>query len=299
MAHEPMMGTGWVEARDPRGAELGEMSWSAGRIVLCRRSWAAREAELTWQAPFHSLLLTERGKTARTRVKVGGRTVYDGGDRAGALSVVPAGLQRVASYRDADMVFASLWFDPALAETLLGTAAPAPGALPLHVNGREPVVAALLTDLSASAARGEDPGTLYVEQLVALAWARLARTRPAAPARRRAAPLSRSVVARVAEYIGQNLDSDLSVSDLARLAEGEPDTFSRRFKAATGLAPHAFVLEQRLQRAERLLAGTRLGIAAIAVQVGFSSQSHLTEKFRRARGVTPHAYRRSFDPGSR
>lgn len=299
MAHEPMMGTGRVEAREPRGAELGEVSWSHGRIVLCRRSWSAREAELTWQAPFHSLLLTEQGKTARTRVKVGGRVVYDGGDRAGALSVVPAGLERVASYRDAQIVFAALWFDPALAGTLLGASAPALGPLPLHVNGREPVVRALLADLSASAARGEDPGTLYVEQLVALAWSRLARTRPAALPRRRAAPLPRSVLARVTEYIGQNLGSDLSVSDLARVAELEPDTFARRFKTATGLAPHAFVLEQRLQRAEQLLLGTRLGIAAVALQVGFSTQSHLTEKFRRARGVTPHAYRCSFDPGSR
>lgn len=299
MAHEPIMGTGRVEAREPRGAELGDRSWSQGRIVLCRRSWAAREAELTWQAPFHSLLLTERGRTARTRVKVGGRVVYDGGDRSGSLSVVPAGLERVASYRDAEIVFAALWFDPALAETLLGGAAPPLGPLSLHVNGREPVVATLLADLSASTARGEDPGTLYVEQLVALAWSRLARARPAAPSGRRAAPLPRGMLARVAEYIGQNLIDDLSVSDVARVVELEPDTFARRFKAATGLAPHAYVLEQRLQRAERLLADTRLGIAAIAVQVGFATQSHLTETFRRARGVTPHAYRRSFIPGSR
>ena len=196
MAHEPIMGTGRVQAREPRGAELGELSWSEGRIVLCRRSWAAREAELSWQAPFHSLLLTERGKTARTRVKVGGRVVYDGGDRAGALSVVPAGLERVASYRDAEIVFATLWFDPALAHTLLGGAA-ALGSLPLHVNGRDPVVAALLADLSASVARGEDPGSLYVEQLTALAWSRLLRLRAAGLPERRVAPLPRNVLGRV------------------------------------------------------------------------------------------------------
>jgi len=299
MAHEPMMGTGWVEAREPRGADLGEVSWSGGRIVLCRRSWAAREAELTWQAPFHSLLLTERDKTARTRVQADGRVVYDGGDRAGALSVVPAGLERRASYRDAEIVFATLWFDPALAGNLLGIEARSLGALPLHVNGREPVVTALLADLSASVARGADPGTLYVEQLVALAWSRLGRPRPPEPSRRSAAPLARSVVARVAEYICENLGSDLAVSDLARVAELEPDAFARRFKAATGCAPHAYVLEQRVQRAERLLAGTQLGIAAIALQVGFSTQSHLTETFRRSRGVTPQVYRRSFLPGSR
>ncbi|MEO8179088.1 MAG: AraC family transcriptional regulator [Deltaproteobacteria bacterium] len=299
MAHEPAMGTGRVEARDPRGADLGEASWSQGRIVLCRRAWAAREAELTWQAPFHSLLLTERGSTARTRVQAGGRVVYDGGDRAGSLSVVPAGEERVASYRDGEIVYAALWFDPALWASLFGAEACSPAALPLHVNGHEPVVAALLGDLSVSTARGDDPGTLYVEHLVALAWARLARLGPAAPLRRRAAPLAKGSLARVEEYIGENLAADLSVSDLARVVELEPDTFARKFKLATGLAPHAFVLEQRIQRSERLLAETRLGIASIALEVGFSSQSHMTQMFRRARGVTPHAYRSCFVPGSR
>ena len=204
----------------------------------------------------------------------------------------------VASYRDAEIVFATLWFDPALAHTLLGGAA-ALGSLPLHVNGRDPVVAALLADLSASVARGEDPGSLYVEQLTALAWSRLLRLRPAGLPERRVAPLPRNVLGRVREHIEQGLGRDLSVSELARVAELEPDTFARRFKAAAGLSPHAFVLEQRLQRAERLLASTSVGIAAIAVQVGFSTQSHLTETFRRSRGVTPQAYRRSFLPGSR
>jgi len=299
MAHEPALGTGRVEARDPRGANLGDASWAEGRILLCRRSWAAREAKLTWQAPFHSLLLTERGKTGRTRVESGGRVVYDGGDRAGMLSVVPAGVERVASYRDGEIVYAALWFDPALAASLFGAVERAPAPLSLRVNGRDPVVAALLGDLSASTARGEDPGTLSVEHLVALAWSRLSRTSPAAPGRRRAAPLPQRALARVQEYIGENLGTDLSVRDLARVAELEPDTFARKFRRATGLAPHAFVLEQRLQRAEYLLAGTKLGIASIALQVGFSNQSHMTETFRRARGVTPHVYRRSFVPGSR
>jgi len=295
MAHEPAIGTGWVEAKSARGADLGDASWSQGRIRLCRRSWAAREAVLSWQAPFHSLLLTEQGTTVRTRVQANGRAVYDGGDRAGVLSVVPAGVQRVARYRDGEIVYSALWFDPELASSLFN----APAPLSLHINLRESVIAALLGDLSASAARGEDPGTLYVEHLVALVWSRLARLPAPATPRRRASRLPRRVLARVQEYIAENLAADLSVADLARVVELEPDTFARKFKATTGLAPHAFVLEQRLQSAERLLAGTGQGIAALALRLGFSSQSHMTEMFRRSRGVTPRAYRRSFDPGSR
>jgi AraC family transcriptional regulator len=297
MRHEPVIGTGRVEALDARGEELGGASWSQGRIVLTRRSWAARAAKLQWQAPFHSLLLTERGTTARTRVRAEGRVVYDGGDRAGVLSVVPAGLEREASYRDAEIVYAALWFDPVLKADLLG--AHGDSSLPLRINAREPVVASLLADLSASTARGTDPGTLYVEHLVGLAWSRLARPAACVRSTRRAAPMDARSLARVDEYVRTHLSADLSVTDLARALELAPDTFARKLKAATGLSPHAFVLERRVERAMQLLAETHSGIAAIAHEVGFSSQSHLTEVFRRRRGTTPHAYRRAFRPVSR
>jgi AraC family transcriptional regulator len=297
MRHEPLIGTGRVEALEARGEDLGGASWSEGRIVLSRRSWAARAARLEWQAPFHSLLLTERGRTARTRVSAEGRVVYDGGDRAGVLSVVPAGVEREASYRDAEIVYAALWFDPALEADLLG-AAHAGAALPLQINAREPVVASLLADLSACTARGDDPGTLYVEHLVGLAWARMARS-ARVRSTRRAAPLDARSLARVEEYVRTHLSADLSVTELARALELAPDTFARKLKAATGLAPHAFVLERRVERAMQLLAATHSGIAAIAHEVGFSSQSHLTEVFRRRRGTTPQAYRRAFRPVSR
>lgn len=295
MRHEPVMGAGRVEALEARGEDLGGASWSEGRIVLSRRSWAARAAKLEWQAPFHSLLLTERGHTARTRVRAGGQVVYDGGDRAGVLSVVPAGVEREASYRDADIVYAALWFDPALGVDLLG--ASTTSALPLQINRREPLLASLLGDLSASTARGDAPDTLYVEHLVGLAWSRLATSSPVVRSgRRRVAPLDARSLARLEEYVRAHLSAELSVMDLARAIGLAPDTFSRKLKAATGLAPHAFVLERRVERALQLLGGTRAGIAAIAHEVGFSSQSHLTEVLRRRRGTTPQAYRRALPP---
>jgi AraC family transcriptional regulator len=67
--------------------------------------------------------------------------------------------------------------------------------------------------------------------------------------------------------------------------------FCRAFKRATGRPPHSYVLEQRVQRASELLAGSRRPIAEVALAVGFSSQSHLTTAFRKITGATPHAYR--------
>ncbi|WP_233787253.1 helix-turn-helix transcriptional regulator [Dulcicalothrix desertica] len=59
------------------------------------------------------------------------------------------------------------------------------------------------------------------------------------------------------------------------------------FKHTTGISPHQYVIQQRVQQAKVLLSKTDLAIADIALQVGNSCQSHLTQQFKRFTGVTP------------
>src|SRR5262249_35451316 len=93
------------------------------------------------------------------------------------------------------------------------------------------------------------------------------------------------------EYIQDNLADGVSLPALARAAGTSPYPFAKGFKEATGRAPYRYVLEQRVERARRLLEGGKLSLAEVALAVGFSSQSHLTTVFRRLVGVTPGAYR--------
>jgi AraC family transcriptional regulator len=74
-----------------------------------------------------------------------------------------------------------------------------------------------------------------------------------------------------------------------------PSTFARLFKASVGATAHSFVLSRRLQRAEILLNGDT-SLSEIALAVGFASQSHFTEAFRRRTGRTPSRVRRQADP---
>jgi len=73
-----------------------------------------------------------------------------------------------------------------------------------------------------------------------------------------------------------------------------PSTFARLFKASIGATTHSFVLSRRLQRAEILLNGDT-SLSEIALAVGFASQSHFTEVFRRRTGRTPSQVRRQAD----
>ena len=70
-----------------------------------------------------------------------------------------------------------------------------------------------------------------------------------------------------------------------------PYTFSKLFKATVDDTPHSFVLSRRIRRAEILLDG-EMSLSEIALAVGFASQSHFTEAFRRRTGRTPAQARR-------
>lgn len=67
--------------------------------------------------------------------------------------------------------------------------------------------------------------------------------------------------------------------------------FRQRFQSATGSMPYAWYLQRRVTRAKEMLTGSRESLNEIALRVGFSSQSHFTEAFRRLEGVTPARWR--------
>jgi AraC family transcriptional regulator len=82
--------------------------------------------------------------------------------------------------------------------------------------------------------------------------------------------------------------------ELAGVAGMSVYHFTRVFRMTTGETPHAFTLRLRIERAEHQLRHGELGLAEIALATGFASQSHFTAQFKRARGVTPGAFRRQY-----
>lgn len=96
---------------------------------------------------------------------------------------------------------------------------------------------------------------------------------------------------RVTALIEARLGEEITLADLAREASLSPFHFARCFKAATGMPPHRYLLERRLQRARDMLTGTLASLAEIAAACGFCSQAHLTSAFKRVTGVTPGAFR--------
>lgn len=95
-------------------------------------------------------------------------------------------------------------------------------------------------------------------------------------------------LARVFAHIDAHLDASLRVAELAGVACLSTAQFTRVFKAATGRSPHQFVLDCRVAAACKLIE-SGMGLARVAAEVGFASQSHMTDVFRCRLGRSPGA----------
>jgi AraC family transcriptional regulator len=96
---------------------------------------------------------------------------------------------------------------------------------------------------------------------------------------------------RLRDYIDANLTQPLTLGELARVANLSEFHLARMFRASFGLPPHAWIAQQRLERARVLLRTTSLPLANIATQCGYANASHFSHRFRQGAGVSPAVYR--------
>jgi AraC-like DNA-binding protein len=96
-------------------------------------------------------------------------------------------------------------------------------------------------------------------------------------------------VRRAQEFLNEHYDRNISLKELASIANLSPFYFHRVFCREAGMPPHAYLVQIRLLRAKDLLRTGR-PIAQVALATGFADQSHFTRHFKRLMGVTPTHY---------
>jgi AraC family transcriptional regulator len=97
---------------------------------------------------------------------------------------------------------------------------------------------------------------------------------------------------RARDYMVSRLSDDLSLSEIASTTGLSPGHFAFAFKQSTGIAPHAWLRRERVDKAKALLRDRDLSVAAIAISVGFANQGAFGVAFRKETGQTPTAWRR-------
>ena len=181
-------------------------------------------------------------------------------------------------------IWRMLYLDPGfVAETLREDL---PGAVEVvRPVSRDAVLAQCFTRLFA-VMTGSSSDTFAAEELMRTLAYLMAHHggRPMPP---RSLPTS---VTRALRYMNEAPQRPVTLRELAALLGVSRFQFLRGFARAVGTTPHAYLLQQRVGLARRLLASGRFPAEA-AAEAGFADQSHLTRAFSRRFGITPARYR--------
>ena len=118
---------------------------------------------------------------------------------------------------------------------------------------------------------------------------------PSSISRTRWAPLpNEPPIERAIDYIRQNIEKDLSRSEIADAIFLNPEYLSGLFKKETGVSVGDFILSEKMGIARSLLADTMIPVSLVASRVGYSNFSYFSQVFKKATGLSPVEYRQKY-----
>jgi AraC family transcriptional regulator len=138
-------------------------------------------------------------------------------------------------------------------------------------------------------------GSLYVETAIAFLALHVVRTlsNVAAPVRvAQRGGLAPATLHRACDYMISRLCEDVSLTEVAAVANLSLAHFSSAFKRSTGASPYAWYRRQRVDRAKALLVNSALGVSQVARSLGYANPSAFGAAFKRETGWTPAMWRR-------
>ncbi|MBR0796252.1 helix-turn-helix transcriptional regulator [Bradyrhizobium jicamae] len=223
-----------------------------------------------------------------------GRSVAIGTARSGVVTIIPVG--STARWDIPGLVdVIQLYLPHATLERIAREAdAPVPTDLLERTGHPDPVISALLMT-AADALEGNTPlDALFRQQLTDLLATRILAEHTGVPTTFEpiTGGLSPHALRRAIERLRSDSDADVSLAALASDAGLSRFHFCRAFKESTGLSPHAWLRQQRLEKAMNMLRDTDAPIATVATQLGYASQTAFTAAFRKLTGETPSDWRR-------
>jgi AraC family transcriptional regulator len=299
------------EEEAERGDPIGPLDWCrilpfAPAAASDQLGWVGLEAARFVASPaaeLHHPALTHHMLVLFARPPDALDLRYDGVTRhvpppTGSISLVPSGtpVQVRSSGRKDEL---HIFLEPGVVARVAAEAFdldPARVSVP-PLDGLDlPSLRAAMRAVDAELTAGAAGGRLAAEALATVLAVQLLRQvlAPRRPARGRDGALPRGTLRAVVAYIEDHLDAGLTLEQMATAAHLSPYHFARRFKAATGMPPHQYVIARRVERAQPLLHPDRdLTLAEIAARVGFSDHSQFSRHFKRVVGVTPQHFRRS------
>lgn len=156
----------------------------------------------------------------------------------------------------------------------------------------DPLMRGVADTLRAELRSRSGPSVAFLESLAGVIAIHLARSDHGSRPSLRAGPgLAPDKLQRVLAFVEERLAEPVRIERLAAAVHMSAFHFARLFKHATGQPPHAYLTTRRIERAKGLLADACVPLSHVAANVGFQTQGHFTEVFRRHAGMTPRQFR--------
>ncbi|MFL5653151.1 MAG: AraC family transcriptional regulator [Ktedonobacteraceae bacterium] len=206
----------------------------------------------------------------------------------GSVQIVSAGTENIWRHDDGVQLL-HIFLTPALLQQVAGDHHQQQVELLTHFQPQDRRIEYISSALLTEVLEGGATGRLYVESLATALATHLIHTysSTSCPPPQKSKQLPAFLFRRITALIEERLAEDLSLAELASEVGLSPSHFSSLFRKTTGLSPHHYLVQRRLERAQHLLTSTNLSIGEIATTVGFYDQSHLVRHMQRIKGVTP------------
>lgn len=223
-----------------------------------------------------------------------GRSIATGVARPGVVTIIPAGTSaRWDIVGDVDVV--QLYLPQATIDRVAAEAGNASVSELLERTGHlDPITSRLLTTAAEALEGNTTLDTMFRQQLTDLLATRLLVAHAGTPAV--AQPISGGlpprVLRRAIERLRSENDADVSLAALAADAGLSRFHFCRAFKESTGMPPHAWLRQYRLEQAKVMLRDPSLTIVTVAVALGYASQTAFAAAFKKLTGISPSEFRR-------
>lgn len=239
----------------------------------------------------HLVLVTLEGGAEHQHVHAACGHRYEGKDRKGVVSFVPAYCERWLTMRGVDARWASISLSPALFDGEMGKASPI--EISTFTNREDPFLSSLVAEVARLLEMEGGVQHAYCETMSAAMSVYLMHRygQPGAIPLMAPSKLPAWRLRRIEDYVDQHIASDIRIAHLAELVGLSEGHFHRAFRETTGKTPLAYINEMRIQRAMHILANEIAPITDVALRVGFPNASHFTRTFRRYAGVNPSYFR--------
>ncbi len=240
----------------------------------------------------HQIFVLLSGSFTSSMVSASGRR-RTGLRSSGHTPIIPAGQSYSAFWKE-EIEDVTIYLDPSfLARAAAYAMISDKVELIEACSADDPVIRRIGMALMAEVVSEGPAGRLYAESLANVLAVHLLRhyTQDGDRLRTVIGGLTGRKLNLATEFIEDNIERDLGITEIADAVDLSPFHFARSFKQATGVSPHQYLIKSRIERAKTLLAKSELPIVEVGISVGFKNQSHFTTLFRRVTHLTPKAYR--------